>query len=109
MNFGSLSAGTNVLLTNSAPAPYPGLPLITARDTPAPVVQALRDALTWTTRESAPIGMREDLFICGFEPLELATYAELLAGRRERQMVFGAGEVVLLLRQLLPVLAVLHR
>ena len=36
------------------------------------------------------------------------TYAELLAGRRERQMVFGAGEVVLLLRQLLPVLAVLH-
>jgi serine/threonine-protein kinase len=36
------------------------------------------------------------------------TYAELLAGRRERQMVFGAGEVLLLLRQLLPVLAVLH-
>jgi serine/threonine-protein kinase len=36
------------------------------------------------------------------------TYGELLAARRERQLVFGAGEVLLLLRQLLPVLAALH-
>ena len=36
------------------------------------------------------------------------TYAELLQARRERQLVFGAGEVLLLLRQLLPVLTVLH-
>ena len=36
------------------------------------------------------------------------TYAELLQERRERQLVFGAGEVLLLLRQLLPVLVVLH-
>ncbi len=36
------------------------------------------------------------------------TYAELLQARRGRQLVFGAGEVLLLLRQLLPVLAVLH-
>ena len=36
------------------------------------------------------------------------TYAELLQARRERQLVFGAGEVLLLLRQLLPVLSVLH-
>ena len=36
------------------------------------------------------------------------TYAELLAARRERQLVFGAGEVLLLLRQLLPVLVALH-
>jgi serine/threonine-protein kinase len=36
------------------------------------------------------------------------TYQELVAVRGERQMVFGAGEVLLLLRQLLPVLAVLH-
>ncbi|MEX1322907.1 MAG: protein kinase, partial [Synechococcaceae cyanobacterium] len=36
------------------------------------------------------------------------TFAELLAARGQRQMVFGAGEVLLLLRQLLPVLAVLH-
>lgn len=36
------------------------------------------------------------------------TYAELLEARRERQLVFGAGEVLLLLRQLLPVLAALH-
>jgi len=36
------------------------------------------------------------------------TYADLQAARRQRQLVFGAGEVVLLLRQLLPVLAVLH-
>ncbi|MCS5698591.1 phosphotransferase [Cyanobium sp. FGCU-52] len=36
------------------------------------------------------------------------TYAELLDARRERQLVFGAGEVLLLLRQLLPVLAALH-
>ncbi|MCP9792890.1 phosphotransferase [Vulcanococcus limneticus Candia 3F8] len=36
------------------------------------------------------------------------TYAELLEARRQRQLVFGAGEVLLLLRQLLPVLAALH-
>ncbi|MEB3234979.1 MAG: phosphotransferase, partial [Cyanobacteriota bacterium] len=36
------------------------------------------------------------------------TYEQLRAARLERQLVFGAGEVVLLLRQLLPVLAVLH-
>ena len=36
------------------------------------------------------------------------TFAELQEARRERQLVFGAGEVLLLLRQLLPVLTVLH-
>ncbi|EDY38723.1 serine/threonine protein kinase [Cyanobium sp. PCC 7001] len=36
------------------------------------------------------------------------TFQELVEVRGERQMVFGAGEVLLLLRQLLPVLAVLH-
>ncbi|MEO1003237.1 MAG: protein kinase [Cyanobacteria bacterium J06638_7] len=36
------------------------------------------------------------------------TFAELIAARGQRQMVFGAGEVLLLLRQILPVLAVLH-
>ena len=36
------------------------------------------------------------------------TYQELRQARLERQLVFGAGEVLLLLRQLLPVLAVLH-
>jgi serine/threonine-protein kinase len=36
------------------------------------------------------------------------TFAELQAARGQRQMVFGAGEVLLLLRQILPVLAVLH-
>lgn len=39
---------------------------------------------------------------------EGSSYAELLASRGERQLVFGAGEVLLLLRQLLPALAVLH-
>jgi len=36
------------------------------------------------------------------------TYQDLRQARLERQLVFGAGEVLLLLRQLLPVLAVLH-
>lgn len=36
------------------------------------------------------------------------TYADLLAARAERQLVFSGGEVLLLLRQLLPVLVVLH-
>ena len=36
------------------------------------------------------------------------TYDQLRQARLERQLVFGCGEVVLLLRQLLPVLAVLH-
>ncbi|MFM2079887.1 MAG: hypothetical protein RLZZ219_569 [Cyanobacteriota bacterium] len=42
------------------------------------------------------------------EWLEGRTYAELQQARRERQLVFGCGEVLLLLRQLLPVLVVLH-
>mgnify|MGYP003334141266 FL=1 len=36
------------------------------------------------------------------------SYRDLLQARRERQLVFGAGEVLLLLRQLLPALAALH-
>jgi serine/threonine-protein kinase len=36
------------------------------------------------------------------------SYGELLQERAERQLVFGAGEVVLLLRRLLPALAALH-
>ncbi|MEB3303000.1 MAG: phosphotransferase, partial [Cyanobacteriota bacterium] len=36
------------------------------------------------------------------------TYQQLLASRQERQLVFGSGEVLLLLRQLLPVLVALH-
>ena len=36
------------------------------------------------------------------------TYKDLLESRRERQLVFGAGEVLLLLRQLLPAIAALH-
>lgn len=36
------------------------------------------------------------------------TLEQLRLARLERQLVFGAGEVLLLLRQLLPVLAVLH-
>jgi serine/threonine-protein kinase len=36
------------------------------------------------------------------------TYDRLLQARAERQLVFGAGEVLLLLRQLLPVLVALH-
>ena len=36
------------------------------------------------------------------------TYQQLLEARAERQLVFGAGEVLLVLRQLLPVVAVLH-
>jgi len=36
------------------------------------------------------------------------SFAQLLEARRERQLVFGAGEVLLLLRQLLPVLVALH-
>ncbi|MFL2672458.1 MAG: protein kinase domain-containing protein, partial [Prochlorococcaceae cyanobacterium] len=36
------------------------------------------------------------------------TYQDLLQARQERQLVFGSGEVLLLLRQLLPALAALH-
>ncbi|CAK6702057.1 protein kinase domain-containing protein [Synechococcus sp. CBW1107] len=36
------------------------------------------------------------------------TYQELLEARAERQLVFGGGELLLLLRQLLPVLVALH-
>jgi serine/threonine-protein kinase len=36
------------------------------------------------------------------------SYGQMLAARAERQLVFGGGEVLLLLRQLLPVLSALH-
>ena len=36
------------------------------------------------------------------------SFQDLIEARRERQLVFGPGEVLLLLRQLLPALAVLH-
>ena len=36
------------------------------------------------------------------------TFQQVLEARQERQLVFGAGEVLLLLRQLLPVLVALH-
>ena len=36
------------------------------------------------------------------------SYSQLLQQREQRQMLFGPGEVLLLLRQLLPVLAVVH-
>ena len=36
------------------------------------------------------------------------SYAQLLQQREQRQMLFGPGEMLLLLRQLLPVLAVVH-
>ena len=39
---------------------------------------------------------------------EGSTFAQVLMQRAERQMVFSPGEVLLLLRQILPVLAVLH-
>ena len=39
---------------------------------------------------------------------EGVSYAQLLHQREQRQMLFGPGEVLLLLRQLLPVLAVVH-
>ena len=39
---------------------------------------------------------------------EGVSYAQLFQQREQRQMLFGPGEVLLLLRQLLPVLAVVH-
>ena len=39
---------------------------------------------------------------------EGASFGQIQQQRRERQLVFGGGEVLLLLRQLLPVLGVLH-
>ena len=58
-------------------------------------------------RFGALIEQEADLWLVR-EWQEGRTYGELLQARRERQLVFGAGEVLLLLRQLLPVLSVLH-
>jgi len=58
-------------------------------------------------RVGAAISEGEDLWLVR-EWQAGRTYQELLATRQERQLVFGAGEVLLLLRQLLPVLVALH-
>ena len=58
-------------------------------------------------RLGAALSDGDDLWLVR-EWLAGRTYGQMLAARAERQLVFGAGEVLLLLRQLLPVLAALH-
>ncbi len=58
-------------------------------------------------RVGAAISEGEDLWLVR-EWQAGRTYQRLLEARHERQLVFGAGEVLLLLRQLLPVLVALH-
>mgnify|MGYP000300028509 FL=1 len=54
--------------------PYPGLPLITALQTPAPVVEALRRALHTLAHDAAHSAVRAPLLITGFEVTHLADY-----------------------------------
>ena len=53
---------------------YPGLPLITALQTPPDLLAALRRALHTVARHPDHAALRAPLLICGFEPTTLADY-----------------------------------
>lgn len=57
---------------------YPGLPLITALKTPAPLLDALRRALLALATEPAHAAVRAPLLISGFEATTLADYQRCL-------------------------------
>jgi ABC-type phosphate/phosphonate transport system substrate-binding protein len=60
----------------------PSLPYVTARSTPPATVQALREALAAAAVEPGLAGVRERLFITGFELNVDAGFAEVLALER---------------------------
>jgi ABC-type phosphate/phosphonate transport system substrate-binding protein len=57
---------------------YPGLPLITALQTPAAVLQALRLALHKVAHDAGYLAVREPLLICGFEATRITDYQACL-------------------------------
>ena len=110
-----LSRGSQGVLWRASDQLAGGAPMVLRQLAPGPQQQALRQV--WgrlqgvlhpqVPRFGALIEAAGDLWLPR-EWQEGRTYADLQVARRQRQLVFGAGEVVLLLRQLLPVLAVLH-
>jgi serine/threonine-protein kinase len=110
-----LSRGGQGVLWRASDQLAGGAPMVVRQLGPGPQQQALRQV--WgrlqgvlhpqVPRFGALIEAAGDLWLPR-EWQEGRTYADLQVARRQRQLVFGAGEVVLLLRQLLPVLAVLH-
>ena len=111
----ALSRGGQGVLWRASDQLAGGAPMVLRQLAPGPQQQARRQV--WgrlqgvlhpqVPRFGAPIEAAGDLWLPR-EWQEGRTYADLQAARSQRQLVFGAGEVVLLLRQLLPVLAVLH-
>ncbi|MFM2275912.1 MAG: hypothetical protein RL211_1784 [Pseudomonadota bacterium] len=63
--------------------PYPGLPLITAGGTSDSTLTTLRLSLSKAMQDSTLAVIRRDLFIKGFEPLELADY-QICSDMRDR-------------------------
>ena len=110
-----LSRGGQGVLWRASDQLAGGAPMVLRQLGPGPQQQVLRQV--WgrlqgvlhpqVPRFGALIEAGGDLWLPR-EWQEGRTYADLRAARSQRQLVFGAGEVVLLLRQLLPVLAVLH-
>ena len=110
-----LSRGGQGVLWRASDQLAGGAPMVLRQLGPGPQQQARRQV--WgrlqgvlhpqVPRFGALIEAAGDLWLPR-EWQEGRTYADLQVARRQRQLVFGAGEVVLLLRQLLPVLAVLH-
>jgi serine/threonine-protein kinase len=110
-----LSRGSQGVLWRASDELAGGAPMVLRQLGPGPEQQRLRQV--WgrlqgvlhpqVPRLGALIEAGGDLWLPR-EWQEGRSYAELLAARNQRQLVFGAGEVVLMLRQLLPVLAVLH-
>jgi len=110
-----LSRGSQGVLWRASDQLAGGAPMVLRQLAPGPQQQALRQV--WgrlqgvlhpqVPRFGALIEAGGELWLPR-EWQEGRTYADLQAVRSQRQLVFGAGEVVLLLRQLLPVLAVLH-
>lgn len=67
---------------------YPGLPLITSLQTPAPLLAALRRALHGIATDAAHAAVRAPLRICGFEVSTLADYERCTA---MQELAFASG------------------
>ena len=73
-------------------ASAPGLPLITAAATLAEELAALRRALAAAVADPALAGVREALFIGGFEPVTAAAWRPIVA-MRDAATALGVGEL----------------
>ncbi|WP_342619861.1 PhnD/SsuA/transferrin family substrate-binding protein [Rhodoferax sp. GW822-FHT02A01] len=72
--------------------PYPGLPLITALETPPAVLQALRKGLHTLAHDAAYAALRKPLLISGFEVTDRSHY-QMCVTMQEQALLHGVRDL----------------